>query len=437
MGPHRYFRRDAHSGRKPERLRLLNHITTAVLAQAASSVFACTAFTVTQNGRTFIGCNEDSWSINANVRFEQGRDGGYGAIYFANYNGHPARAMFDQMGMNEAGLVFDCLTVGLGPVKRRTAMPAVETSDAIHHIMRRCITVQEVESYLRTVNTGPVAGQLFFCDAQGGYLVLEPDTLFTGNDPWFALGNWRMSTCSDPSTIPIARLQAGRRLLMNGGGSSCESAEKVLSNMTACRSKMGEGTLYSVLFDPTEGKSHLYFYHDFSQRVTFDLKQELVKGDRSVDMASLFGARPEYEKLRNYITPFHRRGLFWVMLVWLALALLAGAASFAQLCFRIILRLRQRMAGPLHVPALGVLLGALVVPLLGVLLMLEGPYYFGLGDAHPALVWAPALIVGLGGAWWWGSMKSGASRLTLAAGAMLLVPLLTALSYWDMLLPRW
>jgi len=72
---------------------------------------ACTAFTVSHNGRTFIGYNEDAWSINANVRFEQGRDGGCGAIYFAHFNGHPMRAMSDQLGMNEAGLVFDGLVV--------------------------------------------------------------------------------------------------------------------------------------------------------------------------------------------------------------------------------------------------------------------------------------------------------------------------------------
>ena len=48
------------------------------------------------------------------------------------------------MGMNAAGLVFDGLVVGPGPGKRRAALPAVETSDAILHIMRTCANVQEV-----------------------------------------------------------------------------------------------------------------------------------------------------------------------------------------------------------------------------------------------------------------------------------------------------
>ena len=66
---------------------------------------ACTAFKVTHDGRTLVGNNEDAWSINAQVRFEQGKDGGYGAIYFGHYNGLPYRPMVDQLGMNEAGLV--------------------------------------------------------------------------------------------------------------------------------------------------------------------------------------------------------------------------------------------------------------------------------------------------------------------------------------------
>lgn len=402
----------------------------AILLPAWSE--ACTAFTTTHNGRTYIGCNEDSWSINANVRFEQGRDGGYGTLYFANYNGHPTRAMSDQLGMNEAGLVFDILIVEYGPVKRRTDMPAVETSDAIHHIMRTCATVQEVEAYLRSVNTGPAVGQLFFCDAQGAYLVLEPDTLFTGSDPWFALGNWRMSTCSDPGTIPIARLQAGRQLLMNGSGTSLEGAENVLSTMTACRRKMGEGTLYSVLFDPTEKKAHLFFYHDFSEHVTFDMTQELAKGDRTVDMASLFGPRPEYERLKRYITPFHQRWLFWALLALVGLAVIIGTINLVQLAARGMARLRGRSSGSLALPVLSGLACVALVGLIGVLLMQEGVFYFGLGFVHPALSWLPLVLIVLVGVLVVLRYRESNPRRAHWGNALLYLPVIGLLGYWGM-----
>ncbi len=414
-------------------------LSPALLLHLSAS--ACTAFTTTHNGRTFIGCNEDSWSINANVRFEQGfvtpgltRSRTYGTIYFANYNGHPTRTMSDQLGMNEAGLVFDILIVDHGPVKRRAGMPAVETADAIRHIMSTCATVLEVETYLRTVNTGPAVGQLFFCDANGGYLVLEPDTLFTGNDPWFALGNWRMSTCSDPSTIPIARLHAGRQLLMNGNGTSWEGAENVLSTMTACRSKLGEGTLYSVLFDPAELKAHLYFYHDFSERVTFDLKEELAKGDHSVVMASLFGPRPEYDRLKNYLTPFHQRWLFWALLGVAVLALIMGTTNLVQLIARGLTRLRGRNSGSLTIPVLSGLANTTLIALIGVLLMQEGVFYFGLGYTHPALVWLPWLLIVLAGTLVVLRYRESIARRSLLGNELLCLPVIGLLGYWGMLL---
>ncbi len=416
---------------------------------------ACTAFTTTHNGRTYIGCNEDSWSINANVRFEQGfvtpgfperslsgvegsrraRSATYGTIYFANYNGHPTRAMADQLGMNEAGLVFDILVVDHGPVKRRMSKPAVETADAIHHIMRTCATIQEVEAYLRTVNTGASVGQLFFCDAQGGYLVLEPDTLIIGNDPWFALGNWRMSRCSDPGTIPIARLQAGRQVLMNGGGTSWEGAENVLSTMTACRKQMGEGTLYSVLFDPAEKKAQLYFYHDFSERVTFDLKEELTKGDRTVDMASLFGPRPEYDRLKSHLTPFHQRWLFWALLAMAAVAVIVGAVNLVQLIGRSVAKVRGRSARSLITPILSGLANATVIGLIGVLLMQEGVYYFGLGSVLSALAWVPLLFITLSGLHLWRTKRTNEAAWLRIAAIMIISPMTAALACWGMLLP--
>ncbi|MEX1132980.1 MAG: hypothetical protein WEC15_07135 [Flavobacteriales bacterium] len=394
---------------------------------------ACTVFKQTLDGRTFIGNNEDAWSINANVRFEQGRDGGYGSIYFAHFNGHPMRAMSDQLGMNEAGLVFDGLVVGPGRVKRRSGMPSVETNDALLHIMRTCATVQEVEAYLRTVDTGPVVGMLFFADAAGGYLVLEPDTLFTGNDPWYALSNWRMSTCSDPATIPIPRLQDGRQLLMSGSGASLAGGEEVLSTMTVCRPKMGEGTLFSVLFDPQEAQAHLYFYHDLSERVTFDLKEELAKGDRSVDMASLFGARPEYERLRNYITPFHQRWLFWAMFALAALAGIMGAINLVQLIVRGVARLRGRNSGAMITPLLSGLASATVIGLIGVLLMQEPVYYFGLGSTHKALVWLPLLLIVLVAAMLVLRYRESNTRRALWGNALLYLPMIGLLGYWGML----
>jgi hypothetical protein len=404
------------------------------------ATFACTAFKASHNGRTFIGCNEDSWSINANVRFEQGRDGGYGTLYFANYNGHPTRAMADQLGMNEAGLVFDGLSI---QPQQATPVPGkqqVRFDDLMPMLMRTCATVHEAATRLRTYDFSWLTrSMLFFADRNGDYLIVENDTMILGHDPSYAVGNWRMGNCSDPATIPIPRLQAGRELLLSGNGASFEEAEKVLSTMTVCRPKMGEGTLFSVLFDPQEAQAHLYFYHDFSERFTFDLKEELAKGDRRVDMASLFGARPEYDRLKNYLTPFHQRWLWWAMAMFGVVALMAGFWAIGLFVAWLIASIRGRSLRtglPWSVMGTG---AALTLFLVAMLLMVEGVYYFGLGtavdDMHPLLRWAPlALMVCTG--WMLIRSHTGARLrvpLRVLAGTQLV--LLGCLLYWGMLWP--
>lgn len=400
-----------------------------------SIALACTSFKVTTDGRTLVGCNEDAWSINAQVRFEQGRDGHYGSIHFGHFNGSPLREMTDQMGMNEAGLVWDGLSLQRGPFRQRPGVPWVGASDAAVHAMRTCATVQEVAAYARTVQVGLVGGMLLFCDRDGGYLIIEPDTMLLGHDPWYAVGNWRMSSCPDPAAIPIPRLQAGRALLNEGIDGSVESATRVLESMKACRSRMGEGTLFSALFDPELGQAHLFFYHDFSERITFDLKEEMAKGDRTIDMAPLFGERPEYAALLSYRTPFHRRWLFWTLVVVL------GAAVFAGLCcaiwfLRDMLRLiRKRPRTALGAALLSGLLCVALAVLLSALLLNEAPFYFGLADVHPLLGWLPLVIVAMTMGLFIIARRSHRPQWSMAVMALIVVPMVGLLAYWQMLWP--
>jgi len=220
---------------------------------------------------------------------------------------------------------------------------------------------------------------------------------------------------------------------MNGGGTSWEGAENVLSTMTACRKKMGEGTLYSVLFDPAGKKAHLYFYHDFSERVTFDLKEELAKGDRTVDMASLFGPRPEYDRLKSYLTPFHQRWLFWFLLALAGLAVIQGGINLVQLIARGVGRLRGRIARPLLKPLLSGVANATLIGLIGVLLMQEGVFYFCLGFTHKGLVWLPWLLIVLVATLLVLHYRESNARRNLLGNVLLYLPVIGLLGYWGML----
>lgn len=407
----------------------------ALLCQALPAL-ACTAFTVSQDGRSFIGCNEDAWSINANVRMEQGRIGDYGAIYFAHYNGHPLRAMIDQIGMNEMGLMYDGLGIQPKEVQPTPGLKALHFSDLMPLVLRSCATVQEAAAMLRNYDHSILpSAMIFMADQHGGYLIVENDTIIEGHDPWFAVGNWRMGQCADPSAIPIPRLQRGRALLTAGSGASYEEARDVLKTMTACRDRMGEGTLFSVLFEPTTAKAHLYFYHDFSEVVTFDLKEELAKGDRTVDMATLFGPRPEYDRLLGYLTPFHHRWLFWTLLALAGIAGIVGCIALYHTVRAVIGRIRNMQVDH-FTPIMAGLASAITITLIGVLLMQEGVYYFGLADVATWFAWLP-LVLFLFTAYLFHRAWAARMQRTwpLWCVATTLLPFLALLGYWGMLLP--
>ena len=401
------------------------------------SALACTTFVITQDGRTLVGCNEDAWSINAQVRFEQGRNGDYGAIYFGHFNGSPLREMTDQMGMNEAGLVFDGLAIQAQSTTTAPGLNRLHFDELMPLVMRTCATVHEAAALLRTYDQSWLTrSMLFLADRNGDYLIVESDTMILGKDHSYAVGNWRMSTCADPDAIPIPRLQAGRTLLADGIDASIEQGTAVLESMKACRSKLGEGTLFSTLFDLERGQAHLFFYHDFREHITFDLKAELAKGDRTIEMASLFGERPEYDALVTYVTPFHQRWLFWGLLGLAAFAGLLGLASAATLIRRSIARLRGRAYKPWLPALLAGFICSVVLVLVPVLLWNEGVFYFGLGDVAGWLRFIPLLLILLLVTRWLMERKShGTGRQSLIAVTALGLPFVALLAYWGMLWP--
>ena len=407
-------------------------IILALLAPALD-LQACTAFTVSHSGHTYIGCNEDAWSINPQVRFEQGRNGKYGGIYFGHFNGHPMRAMVDQFGMNEMGLMYDGLGIQGKEVAPTPGLPAMHFDDLMPLIMHTCATVEEAEAVLHTYDRRYlVHSMIFMADRNGHWLIVESDTLIHGVGPWTAVGNWRMGSCEDPATIPIPRLQDGRRSLQAGTGRTFNEARDVLSSMAVCRKRMGEGTLFSALFDPLNGEAHLFFYHRFDEVVSFNLKQELARGDRTVAMATLFGERPEFERLQAYLTPFHQRWLFWALVALGGCAALVGLVSLFGLGKAII----RPPAGvrSAWLPALITgLIAAITLVLIGFLLFREGVFYFGLGDAAGWLVFLPwtllLLAVGLAVVHRGSAQRRPAFRM---AWLSLLGLFLGSLFYWGM-----
>jgi hypothetical protein len=137
--------------------------------------------------------------------------------------------------------------------------------------------------------------------------------------------------------------------------------------------------------------------------------------------------------LKNYITPFHQRWLFWSLVILAAaLALLAVISAFIFLR-RLITNLRQRTSSALLPSVLSVLASGLAIILTAILLTNESVFYFGLGNASEFFLYMPlllaAIVIGLAVL----VMKDTTRREWIArAVVLILLPFIGLLGYWGM-----
>ncbi len=421
-------------------MRHLNLLVATVLSLLLMpTAMGCTFFKLTRGGATMVGNNEDAWSIDPRIWFENGKEGEYGAVYLGQNNSTP------QGGMNEAGLMFDGLRSPPKSFAGAYGKPPIHFDDLARRVLRSCANVHEAAALIRTFDFSELNGAyLILVDRNGEYLVVEADTLFTGNDATYAVTNFCVSSCTDFDVVPSERYQRGRALLGTGGDTSLAFCTSVVKGMHACRKKLGEGTLYSNLFDTQRGLVHLYFYHDYATLRTFNLKDELAKGDHNLDMIALFPPNAEFAKLVAYRTPFHSMALRVFLLFAALVALVFGAYAGISLVLSAVARLRGKPNGS---PVLPLLVGGacslIVLFLVPTLLLNQGVFYFGLGDAFdhilPALTYLPLLLCSLTiplVLWtyrdWRTRVLSSVRRWSLTVQTVTIVAVLVGLFYWDL-----
>lgn len=408
----------------------------AVALLTHTAAHACTAFITSHGGHTFIGNNEDSWCIDARIRFAPGRPGAHGAVYFSSWKGHPFIPWTDQLGMNEAGLVFDGLGIQPKDVPPMHGKQAIDFSMLGRDILERCADVPEAVALLRQYDLSFLhQSMLFLADAHGNRAVVQNDTVLIGHEADFAVGNWRLACNTDMDAIPIPRLQQGRERLQAGIAPTWEGAVSVLEGMRACREFLGNGTFFSTLFEPDSGKVHVYFYHDFTHPVVFDLRNELAQGERTVDLPSLFPANAEFQALQNYRTPFHQRWLFWALAIVAALSVVIGFASGVVVIARVIARLRKKSSAAWWPAFFAGLAMLIAFALIGILLTVESVFYFGLADLNSALALLPFALIAIVILLLLRLRRSTGDRWLITPTIAVLLPLVALCGYWGLLWP--
>ncbi|MGP8215519.1 MAG: hypothetical protein ACLQQ4_08150 [Bacteroidia bacterium] len=261
-------------------------------------VSACSMFKITFQGKTIVGNNEDSRRLKPEIWFENGNNGKYGAVYVGYDTACP------QGGMNEYGLTYDGFDVPQRNLRDQSAKKNWTESYNMKKVMLSCKNINEAYTLLSHYDLSPLNGvMLWFIDKDGKYLVVEADTLIMGNDSKYVLSNFCPSQVRDLNSVTIERYKKGRKFLANKMDTSINFCTGMMDTMHVCRSKIGDGTLYTTIYDLNEDIVYLYFYHHYSQSIRFDLKHELAKGYHIYSIPTLFPQNKEYIKFTHYKTP--------------------------------------------------------------------------------------------------------------------------------------
>ncbi|MFK7784579.1 MAG: hypothetical protein AB8B56_05680, partial [Crocinitomicaceae bacterium] len=270
-------------------------------------ISACSMYKVTLEGKTMVGNNEDAWRTTPHIWFEASKNSSYGCCFVGSRE-IGKNKFAAQSGMNEHGMTFSRLTsYHPAQVSKGKSLKLIENPDLfLMEVMRSCKNVNEVEAMLAQYDRTCFLEDVFvYVEPSGKYLVVEPYKLISGTDPSYVQANYCPSITNETNRRKLDRYRKGRDLLNRELDTTWEFCSHVSNEMHVSRDKIGDGTLLTTIWNTRDLQFKLHFYHDYSTAVSFDLMDELSKGDHQLEIKTLFPENEEFVQLSNYITPFN------------------------------------------------------------------------------------------------------------------------------------
>jgi hypothetical protein len=361
---------------------------------------ACSMYKITVDGKTMVGCNHDAWLTTPKIWFENAKQyNAYGTVFTGSRQVSPNRTT-PQSGMNTAGLVFSRLSSFYPKQNKRfkDRRKITNEADYLSEVLHRCSTVKEVKKYIQQYDHSFFLNDVFiYIDNSGDYLIVEPYKLIEGNNPNYVLANFCPSITNDKQARKLERYRNGSDFLKRHKAIfSIDFSTALSDTMSVCRSRNGDGTLITSIFDTKEKVVSIYFYHNFDTLVQFNLTNELSKGDHMLNIAEIFPRNPEFERLIDFKTPSNTPVL--------RILLFLSAGFLAFISFALFLsHIQKNKTTPLTLKSvIGiVLLNFILIAYIMVLLTNNSIFYFDVPYQHyhsnliSAFSYTPFLLLGL------------------------------------------
>jgi len=251
--------------------------------------FACSMFSKTVNGKTLVGNNED-WKDPDPVIWIQPGEGEKFDCMYVGYDDY-----FPQGGMNEAGLCFDGFATKFKPIDKSLDKPAYQ-GILIMHVMETCSTIDEVITEFDKYELGFLDNaMLMFVDKTGDSVILEGDDYIRKSGDFQIITNFYQSEVKDGEKTGCIRYDNLLKKLPE-----LEVTIDDFAQALATTHQEGKySTQYTNIFDPNKLEMYLFRFHDYTNYLTFDLKEEVKKGRNIIEMKDVFPWLIAYDDFVN------------------------------------------------------------------------------------------------------------------------------------------
>lgn len=243
----------------------------------------CTIIMARKDGLVLVGNNEDRNNTQTTVTIAPASEKYFGRIVFGY-----ADAPF-QGGMNDQGLFIDANAVRSTGWESDTAKPTCSWM-LMMTVLATCASCEDVKQFFEHYNVPALDLARFpVADRSGASMVVEyaqGRVRFVTSDLWYQIAtNFVMSNVKE-GRISCWRYRTADSMLSRAKTLNVPLIRDVLEST---HQEGGALTVYSNVYDLNQGIVYLYKLRDFEKCVVMNLCDELKKGERRLELPSLFG----------------------------------------------------------------------------------------------------------------------------------------------------
>jgi hypothetical protein len=258
--------------------------TMLVLTMISTSTYGCTIFYCSDGSTILVGNNEDNTpTLKSYLWYYPKNDSKHGYVTWGNVKKLP------EGGMNEKGLFWDAaampnrIPIVINKAKNNFKGYFVEKA------LGECATVEELVNLISKYNLiWQEKAQIFVADATGDYAIIHANYIMRKADiktNYFSLANYCLKD-AESANFQCHRQGYAQKALSTQPIITKELFRNILAK--TAQTYVTNATLYSQICDLKNGTFQLFQKYNFDEKKEINLKEELEKGERTVEIKDYF-----------------------------------------------------------------------------------------------------------------------------------------------------